>query len=339
MAHRIESTDGLVLVGERAWHGLGVVVPREAGMTVREGFRRAVPWDPTLVPLYRDAPVGKLTIPDAQGVVARLAGQAGAPDRYLATVSRDYSLVTHEDVIGLAEMVEDRGAKLETVGTTHGGRKLFLLLKVGQYGVGLIRADETSTYLALLNSFDGSTAFRGFGTEVRVVCANTYSAALGAADSAAVGFRIAHTGDLTARVAAAGKALAAGRLQLAALEAEARAMAARQIDVRTAGEYFARVAAILYPAVAAERPADKREAEAWDRQRARARETVSAWVAELEHERQALVAGTLYAAHEAVTHWADHGRPRVREHAADCLIGRGAAIKLQARRAALAMLK
>ena len=336
MAHRIESTDGLVLVGERAWHGLGVVVPRDAGLTVRDGFRRAVPWEPVLGPLWW-GPDGSELVPDAQAVKAVPA--AGGPHRYLATVSRDYSLVTHDDVIGLAELVEDRGAKLETVGTTHGGRKLFLLLKVGTYGVGLNRADETSTYLALLNSFDGTTAFRGFGTEVRVVCANTYSAALGSADAAAVGFRIQHTGDLTARVAAAGKAIEAGRLQLATLETEARAMASRSIDVQTAGKYFARVAAILYPAVATERPADPKEGEAWDRQRARARDTVSAWVAELEHERQALVGGTLYAAHEAITHWADHGRPRVRESAADRLLGRGAAIKLQARRAALAMLK
>lgn len=336
MSHAIERDDGLILVGERAWHGLGVVIPRDAGMTVREGFRRAVPWEPALAPLQlasREWGHG-MPVPDAQAV---LATRVGYTPRYLATVSRDYALVGHDTVLGMAEMIEDRGARLETVGTTHGGRKLFLLLRVGQYGVGLNREDATSTYLALLNSFDGSTAFRGFGTEVRVVCANTYAASLARADSEAVGFRIHHTGDLTARIEGARRALEAGRLQLAELQAGAEHLAGVSIGVQRAGAYFGRVASILFPAVATERPSDDKEAMAWERQRERARETVTAWVAELEHERQRLVSGTLYAALESVTHWADHGRPRVRETASDRLLGRGAAIKFQARKVALAM--
>lgn len=334
MSHRIESTDGLVLVGEPAWHGLGVVVPRDGGTTVREGFRRAVPWVPALVPLWHGEPTE--LVPDAQGVVARQRN--GGPERFLATVSSAYKLVTHDDVLGLAEVVEDMGATLETVGTTHGGRKLFLLLKVGTYGVGLNRQDETSTYLALLNSFDGTSAFRGFGTEVRVVCANTYAAAIANADSEAVGFAIRHSGeDIAQRVDAARAALARGRLQLDELREGAELLAGAPVTVARAGEYFGRIASILFPAVAQERPADPKEGEAWERQRERARATVTAWVAELEHERQSLVAGTMYAALESVTHWADHGRPRVRESAADRLLGRGAAIKLQARRVALEM--
>lgn len=343
MSHEIRENDGLVLVGEKAWHGLGVIVPRDAGMTVRDGFRRAVPWEPELRPLVTAA--GQ-AVPDAQGVVA--VGQAPGEtrtgeriirrtERYLATVSRDYALVDHDVLLSMAEMVEDRGATLETVGTTHGGRKLFLLLRVGRYGVGLNREDQTSTYLALLNSFDGSTALRGFGTEVRVVCANTYAASLAAADAQALGFRIQHTGDLTARLEGARLALEAGRLQLARLEDEAVHLAAVPVNVQRAGEYFGRVASILYPAVATERPEDAKEAEAWQRQRERARAVVTAWVAEMEHERQALVSGTLYAALESVTHWADHGRPRVRETASDRLLGRGAAIKFQARKLALEM--
>jgi len=336
MSHAITNRDGLVLVGAPAWHGLGTVVER-GGLTVREGFRRAVPWEPVLVPL--EWGIGD-AVPDARGVVAETPnplGPAFLPDRrFLATVSADYSLVTHEDVLALAEAAEAHpGVQLETVGTTHGGRKLFLLLKVGSYGVGLNRDDRTSTYLALLNSFDSSTALRGFGTEVRIVCANTYGAALGAADGERVGFRIQHTGDLTARLKAAEGMVAAGRLQLAELQSGAEFLAARDVTVAQAGEYFARVASIVFPAVAEERPADPKEGAAWDRQRERARETVGAWVRELEHERQALVAGTYYAALEAVTHWADHGRPRVQESAGDRLLGRGAQIKRVARRVAL----
>ena len=337
MAHEITADDGLILVGEPAWHGLGVVVPRDQGLGIREGFRRAIPWDPALIPLYL---ANQELVPDALGVVARMPDPE-KPSRYIGTVSSKYALVTHEHVLELAEAVKVAAPQieLETVGTCAGGRKVFLLLKVGSYGVGLNKADMTSTYLALLNSYDGSTALRGFGTEVRVVCANTYAASLAKADGEAVGFRICHTGALGLRLEAAKKALQAGTLQLAQLEQEAGFLADQPITVAKAGEYFGKVAAILYPALATIRPADEKEAEAWDRQVERARETVSAWVCELEHERQALVSGTYYAALEAVTHWADHQRPRVKETAADRLFGRGAAIKMQAREAALVLAK
>ena len=68
-----------------------------------------------------------------------------------------------------------------------------------------------------------------------------------------------------------------------------------------------------------------------------AKDLVLEWVAEFEHERQRLVQGTAYAALQAVTHWADHGRNRARDPAADRPTGRGAGIKAKARELALAV--
>lgn len=338
MAHEMTRHDGLLLVGEPAWHNLGVRVPRGSGIGIREGFRRVVRWDPQTTPLVWSGDEGGLvSVPDALGVVATYPAEDKRPARYLATVGADYKLVNHDALLSLAEAAEGaEGVELEAVGTTHSGRRIFLLLKVGTYGLGLNREDQTSTYLALLNSFDGSTAVRGFGTEVRIVCANTYAAALGRADSEAVGFRVLHSGeDIGDCLDIARQAIAAGRLQLARMEEENRALADSDLTTGKATAYFGRVASILFPAVAMERPRDAKEGEAWERQRERARATVAQWMAELEHERQALVAGTAYAALEAVTYWADHQRPRVRESAADKLTGRGARIKLQARELAM----
>lgn len=331
MAHEITKDDDLILVGEPAWHRLGIQVPREAGLGVREWFRRVIPWNPMLVPIYQG---GGEPVPDAIGVVRH---QQGKPDKYLATVNAKYSLITHEQMIDIAEAAENAhpDVKLETVGSTHGGRRIFCLLRVGKYGIGLNKEDTVSTYLALLNSFDGSTSLRGFGSEVRIVCANTYAAALGAADGSRVGFRINHAGDTMERIEAARAAVALGRLEGARLEEEASAMADRPMGIREVGEYFAKVSSILYPAVAMEKPADAKEAAAWERQRERARQLVTTWVTEIEHERQQLVSGTAYAAYSAVSHWCDHSRTRVREHAHDMLFGRGAAIKQQARKLAL----
>jgi len=336
MTAGITKEDRLLLVGEAAWHGLGTVIPRDSAPNVREGFRRTVPWEPRLIPIVWDRAGVATPVPDSRGIVADYGPVR--PPRFLSTVGADYKLVSHEQLLMLAEAAEALGSevKLETVGTTNGGRRIFLLLRVGRYGVGLNREDETSTYFALLNSYDGSTALRGFGTEVRIVCKNTFGGALTRADSDAVGFRIAHNvPDMDAAIEMARKAIGAGRLQLANMEAQANVLADTPLRSATVAEYFGRVSSVLFPAVATERPSDPTEAEAWERQRARAKDTVGKWMEELEHERQALVAGTAYAALEAVTHWADHGRPRVREGASDKLLGRGARIKFQARELAL----
>lgn len=341
MSHGIQSTDQLILVGQPAWHGLGVVV--QEAPTVRQAFEQALPWEVQTVPALWRRPrpytgwARSHVIEDAPGQVVLTTDHATGSSEAIAVVGPDFRPIHNRDLALLAETCEDvSGGHVETIGSLRGRRSVFCLLRVGEYGVGLNGDDVTNTYLCLTLAHDGTRALRGFGTTVRVVCANTEAAALGAADAQRAGFAIRHSGDVRARIEDARAAIQAGNLSLARHTEEDRALAGHPMTVAAVGDYFGRVSSILFPAVATERPADPKEAAAWERQRARARETVSAWVEELEHERQRLVSGTAYAALEAVTYWADHQRPRVRQVAADRLLGRGARIKAAAREAALA---
>ena len=87
--------------------------------------------------------------------------------------------------------------------------------------------DRTVFYLAALNSHDGSSAWRALLTPVRIVCANTQSAAIG---SAKASFSIRHTGGAKASIAEARAALKLTWRYIDAFEAEAAALYAAPMD-------------------------------------------------------------------------------------------------------------
>ena len=89
------------------------------------------------------------------------------------------------------------------------------------------RKDRTDFYLAALNSHDGSSAWRCLVTPVRIVCANTQSAAIG---SAKASFGIRHTGGATASIQEARNALKLSWRYIEAFEAEAAELYAQPMD-------------------------------------------------------------------------------------------------------------
>ena len=184
-----------------------------------------------------------------------------------------------------------------------------------------------------MNSHDGTRKVRGFDTNVRVVCANTEASAAGEADQAGRGFEFAHRASLSENMDGVRGALAAGQLWSNKRAQEDRALAGRSLTTDILGTLFGDIYTDAIGAWDADPdPLARAKAEA------KARRTVAAWVEEFEHERQALVPGTAYAALQSVTRWADHGRKRVRDVAQDRLLGRGASIKLTAREHALALI-
>ena len=81
----------------------------------------------------------------------------------------------------------------ETAGALRGGREIFVTMRLpkamtfdGSDG----SKDRTDFYLAALNSHDGNSKYRLLLTSVRIVCANTQSAAIAGAKST---FGIRHT--------------------------------------------------------------------------------------------------------------------------------------------------
>jgi phage/plasmid-like protein (TIGR03299 family) len=182
MSHDLEQfPDGrtaFVTARTPAWHQLGTVTT--TAMTAEQVIQAAqlAGWNVRKIPV-----IGQETLTDpATGTPTTI--QMPAPDRamtvrtnpttgatdYLGVVGTGYTPVQNEACAELLDLLIDAsGGHFETAGSLHGGRRIFVTLKLPQ-GISVAGFDHLDLYLALSTSHDGSTALRVDATPVRVVC-------------------------------------------------------------------------------------------------------------------------------------------------------------------------
>ncbi|WP_040624575.1 DUF932 domain-containing protein, partial [Mycobacterium parascrofulaceum] len=243
MAHELDSTNGHVFFANSRsdhWHRLGQSIGHV--MTAREALQAAhlSGWNVRKMPLQ----VPQEPVLDDTGVTT--AAPLAVPDFYatvrtnpihgrldvLGVVGSKYEPVQNEASCDLLDALVDQsgGAHFETAGALRGGRETFVTMKLpaamvfdGKDG----STDRTDFYLAALNSHDGSSKFRCLITPVRIVCANTQSAALAGAKSS---WGISHTGGARFAIQEARNALKLSWRYIQAFEAEAAALYAAPMD-------------------------------------------------------------------------------------------------------------
>jgi phage/plasmid-like protein (TIGR03299 family) len=305
MSHEITSTDGLVLAGQPAWHGLGTVLP-DAPTTV-DAFRLAgLGWTVDERPIYRRKFHGpapeEFTYEYVKTHKELVRGDTGD---HFGIVTKGYTLLQNE---GLARLIDGLAAdgcipKAESAGSLKGGRRVFFLAQVGTFLAG--PRDRVHEYLLFSNAHDGTAAFRVTPTTVRVVCHNTLSAALDQAEKSGEDLiRIPHTAGLTEAVLAARprilQALAAGKVFRTKIEA----LAGKAIDTDGQAALFERIAARIWP--------DRMKLAAAGDAAAmtKMQDTLRAWVQNLLSPRNTDTGseGTVWHALNAVTEWAEFER-------------------------------
>lgn len=220
MAHQIRSNDSLVLHANPAWHGLGTVLPE--AVTPAEALT-----------------IGRLdwTVEESTTLAATFVGNDGSAERaiveshkslrrsddksLLATVGTDYCVLQNSRLAEIAMSLGSQGSvKVESAGSLFGGRRVFFLLKGETLDIGS-KGDIVEQYALLANAHDGSMSTTIFPTSVRVVCANTLTAALGRMTQSA--YRWRHTSGLDLRIDDIKAALAGYSI---AAKADAKAMEA-----------------------------------------------------------------------------------------------------------------
>lgn len=114
-----------------------------------------------------------------------------------ARLGPDYTVYQNTAALSIVdELLKTKKVSIETVGALYEGRKIFTCLKLhAPLKVGA--SDEIDQYVLLANSHDGSMAITAMPTNVRVVCANTLSAALAGAQPS---HKIRHTANAETRV-------------------------------------------------------------------------------------------------------------------------------------------
>ncbi|AFV14914.1 MULTISPECIES: DUF932 domain-containing protein [Mycobacterium] len=309
MAHELDTTNGHVsFANSRSdhWHRLGQSVGHT--MTAREALEAAhlagwnvrkmplqVPQEPVLDDTGVTTPT-PLTVPDFYATV-RTNPITGRPD-VLGVVGSKYEPLQNEASCDLLDALVDQsgGAHFETAGALRGGRETFVTMKLptsmvfdGKDGT----TDRTDFYLAALNSHDGSAAFRFLLSPIRIVCANTQSAAI---RSAKASFSIRHTGGARASIAEARNALKLSWRYIEAFEAEAATLYAAPMDTDEMRDF----ANTLLEVDSAGTAATKRH------RRERANGIVKLWTSS---PTIAPIAGTRWAAYNAVTEYLDHVIP------------------------------
>lgn len=309
MAHELDTTNGITSFANSrsdAWHRLGQSVGH--AMTASEALQAAhlagwnvrkmalqVPQQPIIGPDGVTTPA-PLAVPDFYATV-RTNPINGRLD-VLGVVGSKYEPVQNEASCELLDALVDEsgGAHFETAGALRGGRESFVTMKLPTAMVFDGRdgsSDRTEFYLAALNSHDGSAAFRFLVTPVRIVCANTQSAAI---RSAKASFSIRHTGGARVAIQEARDALKLSWRYIEAFEAEAAALYAAPMDteqMRDFADALLEVQAAGTDATAAHR-AD------------RAAGIVKLWTSS---PTIAAIAGTRWAAYNAVTEFCDHHVP------------------------------
>jgi phage/plasmid-like protein (TIGR03299 family) len=176
MAHEIEEYGdqaAFVSVRENAWHSLGTVVPQE--LTADEALKHAhlAGWNVRKEKLFT---VGGMEVPQRFATVRDNPFVTGKVD-VLGVVGSKYEPIQNEDHADLLDaLVDESGAHFETAGSLRGGTQTFITMKLPDH-IKIGGVDDVETYIAALNSHDGSKAFQFIVTPIRIVCANTQAIA------------------------------------------------------------------------------------------------------------------------------------------------------------------
>lgn len=195
MAHELDSTGGVTFFADSqtdaqgrvdAWHKLGQAVGH--CMTAEQVMEESKlgNWNVRKHGIWTKGDDGfPVQIEDRMATV-RTNPITGNTD-YLGVVGKGYQPIQNEESADfLNALVDESGAHFETAGALREGRSTFVTMKLPEYMTfhgtnGVI--DHTDLYLTALNGHDGLSAFRVIISPVRVVCANTETAAIASAKS------------------------------------------------------------------------------------------------------------------------------------------------------------
>jgi phage/plasmid-like protein (TIGR03299 family) len=310
--HQVTTQDRLGLYREKGWHGLGDVIGDE--LTGRQATERFVGWRVDQKDVYT-------RINDQERALPLKANVRSDNNELLGVVSSDYVLIQNTDIGDFADALlaesVDAGVRcrMETCGSLLGGRKVFLTMRPDRdIRVGATGQDVTVPLLTILNGHDGTLAMTACWSFVRVVCNNTYTSALGGADQdvgSGRAFRIRHRGKVTDYLQEARACLGLAVKGLERFQLAANQMVSTRLDQARLRDFFDDAYAAQYG------PCPEATGEVVEIYQARRRLVIDAWLSILGEDANLIdgVAGTLWAAFNAITQWQDHvrvGQGRVR---------------------------
>jgi len=169
--------------GERPWHGLGVTL--DTNLSSEDALKEArLDWRVIPQPIYSEGAITTAQVlagnANPMAIPGFMANVREDTNEVLGVVSDKYRIIQNVDAFKFADEllnVEELSNKAiyTTSGSLFNGKKVWLLIELPKER---ILDDELATYLAVVNSHDGSSAMKTFNCATRIVCNNTLHVAL-----------------------------------------------------------------------------------------------------------------------------------------------------------------
>lgn len=180
MAHLIDNSKGFnafVSFAAPAWHGLGTVLNN--ALTTKDALEQGgLNYNVVKLPNIHMIPNGD----DFTEIISEDSFFTFRTDvnKILGSrLGKDYTVMQNIEALDVVDEILQKGtATIETAGAIDEGRKVFICLKVNK-DIIVGSEDTVKQYVLIATSHDGSLAITAMPTNIRVVCNNTLSAALG----------------------------------------------------------------------------------------------------------------------------------------------------------------
>jgi phage/plasmid-like protein (TIGR03299 family) len=174
----VAAVESMAWTGDVPWHGLGNKVSNDLTpeqMLVAAGLDWTVEKQPLYIARGEQEPVTYERVKDAFGLVRN------TDQRILSVVGKGYKPVQNRDALAFFhDFVVAGEMSMETAGSLQEGRHVWALARThARFSIGKGKnEDEVDAYLLLSSPHIAGYSMTAMYTAIRVVCWNTYTAAL-----------------------------------------------------------------------------------------------------------------------------------------------------------------
>lgn len=219
--------------GITPWHRLGKVV--EGAVTALQALvDGGLDFVVEKMPVFARVGEQMVRVPDAYSTIRTDTGEP------LGIVGERYSILQNRHALDFFDkLVEEGEATYETAGVLGRGERVWLLARLDELGYTIGQGDKIETYLGLFNSHNGKSHLQVKSINTRVVCANTWAAAMG--ETGKRDHKIRHSGNVEGKLDAVAEVISEARLNQQVLKRIFDRMLVTKMSEKDSVGYFERV--------------------------------------------------------------------------------------------------
>lgn len=319
----LDTTGGrvnVVVAGKPAWYRLGVNVRDALNADDAMAMSHLKDWWPQVIPAEWTDRAGNVHQSKDSFLILR-----SDTEEQIGKCGNRYQGLRHEQIFGFLDKVRGEfGAHYEVAGSLHGGREVFVTMRLPEQRFAVNGVDSVEPYCVFFNPHTGEGAAKCVPSTVRAECANTTALAIRQAGGR--GIRIRHDGNIDQRVEDARMALGLAIRGVETYREQAEQMAATPLSPLP---YFEGIldtvlevtradalkgADVLAAAIATTQAERDLAAKRFQRQIDKRRSILEDIVERYEAERNGIggMRGTAWSAYNAVTDHTSHYQYRQR---------------------------